>query len=169
MTSIIKVDQIQTLAGAAPTAADLGINVTGSVIQVLQGPYQSGIGFNQTLGTGSTIYSAPTITPTFASSKILIMAQHSTEKATNSSSYIYTSIYEGSTLLAENGYSGSLANAHGYQVAINSRQNAAGSLLYNVTSTSPLNFHIKCSGGSDINTSHWLFYGCSITLMEIAG
>ena len=32
MTSIIKVDQIQTLAGAAPTAADLGINVTGSVV-----------------------------------------------------------------------------------------------------------------------------------------
>ena len=33
MTSIIKVDQIQTLAGAAPTAADLGINVTGSVLK----------------------------------------------------------------------------------------------------------------------------------------
>ena len=32
MTSIIKVDQIQTLAGTAPTAADLGINVTGSVV-----------------------------------------------------------------------------------------------------------------------------------------
>ncbi len=36
MTSIIKVDQIQTLAGTAPTAADLGINVTGSVLQVVQ-------------------------------------------------------------------------------------------------------------------------------------
>ena len=33
MTSIIKVDQIQTLAGAAPTAADLGLNITGSVLQ----------------------------------------------------------------------------------------------------------------------------------------
>ena len=36
MTSIIKVDQIQTAAGAVPTAADLGINVTGSVVQVVQ-------------------------------------------------------------------------------------------------------------------------------------
>ena len=33
MTSIIKVDQIQTAAGGVPTAADLGLNVSGSVLQ----------------------------------------------------------------------------------------------------------------------------------------
>ena len=33
MTSIIKVDQIQTAAGGVPTAGDLGLNVTGSVLQ----------------------------------------------------------------------------------------------------------------------------------------
>ena len=33
MTSIIKVDQIQTAAGATPTAADLGINTTGTVLK----------------------------------------------------------------------------------------------------------------------------------------
>ena len=33
MTSIIKVDQIQTAAGGTPTAGDLGLNVTGSVLQ----------------------------------------------------------------------------------------------------------------------------------------
>ena len=32
MTSIIKVDQIQTASGATPTAADLGINVAGTII-----------------------------------------------------------------------------------------------------------------------------------------
>ena len=32
MTSIIKVDQIQTAAGAAPTANRLRINTTGSVL-----------------------------------------------------------------------------------------------------------------------------------------
>jgi len=32
MTSIIKVDQIQTAAGGTPTAGDLGLSVTGSVI-----------------------------------------------------------------------------------------------------------------------------------------
>ena len=34
MTSIIKVDQIQTASGATPTAADLGINTAGTVLQV---------------------------------------------------------------------------------------------------------------------------------------
>jgi hypothetical protein len=34
MTSIIKVDQIQTAAGATPTAGDLGINTTGTVLKV---------------------------------------------------------------------------------------------------------------------------------------
>ena len=36
MTSIIKVDQIQTAAGGVPTAADVGLNVSGSVLQTVQ-------------------------------------------------------------------------------------------------------------------------------------
>ena len=36
MTSIIKVDQIQNAAGGTPTAGDLGLNTTGSVLQVVQ-------------------------------------------------------------------------------------------------------------------------------------
>lgn len=39
MTSILKVDQIQTAAGGVPTAADLGINTSGTVLKTyaLQG------------------------------------------------------------------------------------------------------------------------------------
>jgi hypothetical protein len=47
MTSILKVSTIQNTAGTAPTAADLGLNVTGSVLQVKS--------FNQ---TSSVTYSA---------------------------------------------------------------------------------------------------------------
>ena len=47
MTSILKVSTIQNTAGGAPTAADLGLNVTGSVLQVKS--------FNQ---TSSVTYSA---------------------------------------------------------------------------------------------------------------
>ena len=36
MTGILKVDQIQTASGSAPTAADLGINVSGSLLQVVE-------------------------------------------------------------------------------------------------------------------------------------
>ena len=41
MTSIIKVDQIQTASGSTPTATDLGINTTGTVLQVVSGITQS--------------------------------------------------------------------------------------------------------------------------------
>lgn len=37
MTSIIKVDQIQTAAGGIPTAGDLGIDTTGTVLEHLEG------------------------------------------------------------------------------------------------------------------------------------
>ena len=36
MASIIKVDTIQTAAGGTPTAADLGLNTSGTVLQVVQ-------------------------------------------------------------------------------------------------------------------------------------
>ena len=175
MTSIIKVDQIQNAAGGTPTAADLGLNVSGSVLQVKQATATNALDFNTTLNIGTTIFTGPTITPTSTSSKILVMAQHSTELATGSSgsmsgaSYIYTSIYEGNTQLATNGHSGSLANAHGYYVPVNMRQGASGSLLYSPNTTSPLTFYIKCSGGTNVNGVRWLFYGCAMTVMEIAG
>ena len=48
MTSIIKVDQIQTAAGGVPTAADLGLNVSGAVVNATRWTTSS---FN---GSGST-------------------------------------------------------------------------------------------------------------------
>jgi len=71
MTSIIKVDQIQTLAGAAPTAADLGINVTGSVLQVVQTVDTTQVYYNPAAENTDLI--TATITPISTSSKILIM------------------------------------------------------------------------------------------------
>jgi hypothetical protein len=43
MTSIIKVDQIQTTAGGTPTAADLGLNVSGTVLAA----YSAGVRVGQ--------------------------------------------------------------------------------------------------------------------------
>jgi len=72
MTSIIKVDQIQTLAGAAPTAADLGINVTGSVLQVVS--YLTATQGAQPLSTSDQLIHSITkgITPLGANSKFLV-------------------------------------------------------------------------------------------------
>lgn len=70
MSSIIKVDQIQLANGSTPSVADLGLNITGSVIQVVNEEYSDVI--------TSTSYSAWTdtislsITPSATSSKIAV-------------------------------------------------------------------------------------------------
>ena len=72
MTSIIKVDQIQTASGSTPTAADLGINTTGTVLQVVSGITQS-----QTQNSSTNTYPdmgiTLSITPTSSTSKILVI------------------------------------------------------------------------------------------------
>jgi hypothetical protein len=69
MTSIIKVDQIQTAAGTAPTAADLGINTTGTVLQVVNNIRTTSMTWASTAIVDQL---AATITPKSTSSKILV-------------------------------------------------------------------------------------------------
>jgi len=69
MTSIIKVDTIQTSAGGTPTASSLGISGTGKIGQVVQ------VLKTNTGTTTATSYEnvlEGTITPSSTSSKILI-------------------------------------------------------------------------------------------------
>jgi len=71
MSSILKVDQIQLSNGNTPTAGDLGLNIDGNILQVVQNVSNASVtsttagwvngGFNQT------------ITPSSASSKILVL------------------------------------------------------------------------------------------------
>ena len=72
MASILKVDQIQTAAGGTPTAADLGINTTGTVLQVVSDVrnYSGSVTISATSYTSLGI--AINITPKYASSKIII-------------------------------------------------------------------------------------------------
>ena len=76
MTSILKVDQIQTTAGAAPTAKDLGF-AAGSVVQ-FENVTNNGAGNNTSstsfVDTGLSI----NITPKFATSKIFVMVHQVT-------------------------------------------------------------------------------------------
>ena len=72
MASIIKVDTIQTAAGGTPTAADLGLNTTGSVLQTVstfKNDEFSRQGNSEADITGMNV----TITPSSTSSKILIL------------------------------------------------------------------------------------------------
>jgi len=75
MSSIIKVDQIQLADGSTPTAGDLGLNTTGSVLQVLSSEYTGGQ-LETTSNSLSELTTAlrVTVTPSSTSNKLLIMA-----------------------------------------------------------------------------------------------
>jgi len=72
MASILKVDQLQKPDGSTPTAADLGIDVAGSVLQVISHTH---VGVNQfTSGTSfiNVVGYQATIIPKSSTSKILV-------------------------------------------------------------------------------------------------
>jgi len=73
MSSIIKVNTIQNASGGTPTASDLGLNVSGSVLQVVQTVISDAVTVSAPNGTAASVsgFSA-TITPLSTSSKILL-------------------------------------------------------------------------------------------------
>ena len=70
MSSVLKVDTIQTTAGAAPTTKDLGF-AAGSVIQTVSGTISSGVSYSTLTETNVLTLN---ITPKFNTSKILVLA-----------------------------------------------------------------------------------------------
>ena len=69
MSSIIKVDTIQTAAGGVPTAGDLGLNITGSVLQTVAGRSTTAL---DTTSTSMQTVASANITPSTTSNAILI-------------------------------------------------------------------------------------------------
>jgi hypothetical protein len=97
MTSIIKVDTIQTAAGGTPTASSLGIGGVGKIGQVVTVTKTdefttTSTSFVQATGTSVSI------TPSSASSKILVLVSSSGGNTTSGAGTKYT-IYRDSTNL----------------------------------------------------------------------
>lgn len=123
MSSIIKVDAIQKADGTTPTAGDLGLNTTGTVLQIQDGTLNT-----RTIksGTGAvTTGLSATITPTSTSSKILIDITSSWGisdwnlgifKLYKNSSHISVSgtAYNSLAVLQHQVQSGSSANSNGF-------------------------------------------------------
>ena len=94
MTSIIKVDQIQTLAGTAPTAADLGINVSGAYQQIVYST--SNTNFNISSTSLKYEISSVTITPKFSNSKLKVSFHCDFQQNTGNDAHIWLSRDDGS-------------------------------------------------------------------------
>jgi len=73
MSSTIKVNTIQNASGGTPTASDLGLDVSGSVLQTVQTVVSTAVSVSAPDGTAASVSGfAATITPSSTSSKILV-------------------------------------------------------------------------------------------------
>ena len=166
MTSILKVSTIQNTAGTAPTAGDLGLNVTGTVLQAVA---QTG-SFSGTISSLTTYVDLTngtlTITPTSATSKILVTAGiYGTHLGEDINSRLRVT-RDGTELKVCQGYGGNDGGLRSY----------AGFGLYfldSPASTSQLTYKAQMSLTNDggIGYSNFVIATSSggFTLLEIAG
>ena len=163
MTSIIKVDTLQKANGATPTAADLGINTTGTVLQVKHTHIASNaVSFS---GDVSDIISC-SITPQFSTSKILFTATTHFERITSGNAYYYANM--GRTISGGSAvFLTRTQDAAGYQDTTYVRLNGTNSFLDAPNTTNSIIYGVSI----DMAGASGTFNGkeCSITLMEIAG
>ena len=175
MSSIIKVDQIQLADGSTPTASDLGLNVTGSMLQVVRGVYSTSteISTNSYIDTGLTA----SITPKSASSRILAFGN--IKGLLNSSSGqdvgVGFKIFRGATTEIY----GSNVNYEYYFVGSSGTLNWRGSMNFNGedsshNSTTALTYKVQVGGynADDANTQVYIHQSgneSTLTLIEIAG
>ena len=159
MTSIIKVDQIQTASGGTPTAADLGINTTGNVIQVVSANYSTVIVSDNNTWVDTGLSCA--ITPKFSNSKIMILID---QNGRVESSWMAYRILRGAT---------AIKSAQYYLFDNNSTNNSSISFnfLDSPNTTSEVTYKtqfMRSQGGGDIKVND-NSAPATILLLEIAG
>ena len=112
MTSILKVDNIQKANGSTPTASDLGINTTGTILQTVvhqelgMTTFTSGTAPADLLliasnAADSTSHLSLSITPKSTSSKILLTTSIFFEGNQNNNQDYLWLLYRGSTKLGQ--------------------------------------------------------------------
>ena len=173
MSSIIKVDAIQKADGTTPTAGDLGLNTTGSVLQVVNVTNKDTASFSG--GTWGAWPITASITPTSTSSKILIMAHLPNNYVGGGGQDWYVQLRrDGTNLFGSTGNSSvggsaefsNQLNCAGFRKAINIQH------LDSPATTSQITY--DCRARNTTGVTMYLNYpsergDLSITLMEIAG
>jgi len=132
MASVIKVDQIQLSDGSKPTAGDLGLDTSGSVIQVAQGQYGVNENFSIAQGlSGPWCGLTGSITTKQANSKIKVEINLQGLVFESDNSYGRFQVYmnTGSGLV--------LVKYMGYPVHWSSTDNASGTVMTDNFISSP--------------------------------
>ena len=174
MTGILKVDTIQKNNGATPTAKDLGINVSGTVLQVVNG-YMS----TQLEGafSSATDCFSVSITPTYANSKILVMVNMVGCLSRANGTYGRIWVARGASRTTLNYF----ADYVGGPTLSNTEVYPSTSFFDTPNTTSSITYYVmavRSAGSSSLAINHYnggsatdptLYSHSRMTLMEIAG
>ena len=184
MTSIIKVDQIQNAAGGTPTAGDLGLNVSGSVLQVKYFDNDTAISLSTALTWTDVI--TVSFAPLYATSKVLLIAKTSIAGPSGNYDTSMRLTRNGTAIGGNNDPSGLFAGGNilastGYTSG-ESGETIGGQYLDSPATTSAVSYKIQVIGGENVTSyqvnrpynananGHFCNTGdTSLTLMEIAG
>ena len=165
MASVIKVNEIQNAAGGVPTASDLGLNVTGSVLQAVRnGNLNSGmIETTSTSFVSSGIY--VDITPKKIGSTILVDFYSGMTQQVNTGE-MYAKMYVNGSELGSQG-----VWAAGYSNSGELYHSVAHSSSMTTTSLTPLRFEVYFKSTDSGGTSRIAHSQTSyaVTATEIAG
>ncbi len=180
MTGILKVDTIQKNNGSTPTAADLGLNISGSILQIVSVTKTDVFSSTSSTPVAVTGLTA-SITPRFSTSKILVRIVFNAGGDTptaNCDYYIYRNGSLLSSAIGDAAGSEQRSAAHIDPSASRMHYNNTIEFLDSPATTSSTsyqlyqrsqpnyNFYINRSSYNDGNTGRTI---STITLTEIAG
>ena len=172
MTGILKVDQIQLSNGNTPTAGDLGLNTTGTIIQIVTAT--QGALTRNPMSVGDFLFDTVNITPKFANSKILYTLNYAAE-------YLYPGVAQGSltngyyhwTRLYRNGVDTGIImqDAIGYQQASHMRVHNSFQYVDTPNTTNQVGYSGRIHSGGGLGTSGFsgVYKYRNIAIYEIAG
>jgi len=170
MSSILKVDQIQLSNGNTPTAGDLGLNDTGTVLQT-KTIHSQGANFSTSSQTFVTSGLSFTVTPKATNSKIIINTElNFWFGSVNINDYFRGAWFRGSTNLA----TASTEDTHCWQTT--NIGGATGQQLVNFNlvdtpnTTSPVTYtlYVRTHNGNSMSMM-WSGQFHTLILQEIAG
>jgi len=169
MTSIIKVDTIQTAAGGTPTASSLGISGTGKIGQVVQTTTNTKSTSNSNSFVDATNLNA-SITPTSTSSKIYVAVTCAGCRRTGGQNYHTIDIHR---QIGGGGYSSlrRIENGLGYSgVSETVSYQCNGFLLDSPSTTSQVDYKIMFkneTGNGEVHINNDGQELSQFTLMEV--
>lgn len=166
MSSILKVDQIQLANGNTPTAGDLGLNDTGTVLQAQNGTTLTG-GLSTTSTSDVATGVKVTITPSATNSKIIITANSGIQNGTGGGGTklkLYRKIGSGTaSVLHFMGGSGLVS----YDSGNNHITNGVITFLDSPNTTSAVEYELYYA--KYYTGTSYFFAGAQIHAIEIAG